>query len=66
MTFLLNLTVINSATVQHIGDCKLGSYIRKTMFVNMSVTSSYSLMFVFTGACFDSSFLFDSLESVII
>lgn len=30
----------------------------------MSVTGSYSLMFAFAGACFDLSFLFDSLEAI--
>lgn len=58
--FLANLVVIKSDTVQIV---KVW-FVYKGNNVNMSVTGSYSLMFAFTRACFDSSFLFDSLESV--
>lgn len=65
MTFFLpNLKAVDTTTVQYIGDFNSFSYMRKTAFANMSVTGSYSLMFAFTRACFDSSFLFDSLESI--
>lgn len=64
MTFYFpNLIVINSGTMQHIRDYN-SLAVKKTPFVNMSVMGSYSLMFAFAGACFDSSFLFDSLEAI--